>query len=201
MKWCCIIPLLAASLLSYSQPKQKKWAPGFQLGCGWNYLHPDLTDSFGYQHIFRSKFVVNVGLRARIPLKSRLFLVPVLTLTDKTTKYFNKNGGSGETEENMSAELFLQVNTNIILSLPTNHGTIFLGAGPYMAFNLSDNFYLGKKDFGIGLTGSYEFPLGFFIEFTVNDGLIRQKSRHGFSSYSFKSPYTAYTGFSIGYIF
>jgi hypothetical protein len=201
MKWCCIIPLLAASLLTYAQPKQKKWVPGFQLGCGWNYLHPDLTDSFGYQRIFRHKFIVNTGLRARIPLKSRLSLVPVLTLTDKTTKYFYKHGDVVGTEENMTAELFLQIHTNIILSLPTGHGTLNVGGGPYMAFCLAENIYLGKRDFGINLTGSYEFPLGFFIEFGLSDGLIRQKRRADILPYSTEKSYTAYAGFSIGYMF
>jgi len=201
MKCFCVILLLATSFFANSQPKQHKWVPGIQLGGGWSYLHPELTDANGTHFIFRPNFVANAGLRARIPLKSRLSFVPALIVTDKATKIIYKNSTSLENHVYMDGELFLQLNTNIVLAVPIRHGTINLGGGPYMAVSIADNYYFGGKDFGINLTGGYEFPIGFFIEFGVCDGLLRQNCSADIFSHTVKKPFTAYAGLSLGYMF
>lgn len=69
---------------------------------------------------------------ADIPVGSYFSVQPGLSLQGKGAKYYEN--GNNEIEDNILA---LEIPVNLLVNLPAGPGRIYLGGGPYGAFNIS----------------------------------------------------------------
>lgn len=132
---------------------------------------------------------------ADLPVASNFSIQPGVSLQGKGTKYtynYNSNNSAEATRNVMSIE----IPVNAVVYLPTGEsGKFFLGAGPYIGFNVSgkdklkgtiagytgetdwdlklsgDNKDLNVIDAGANFMGGYKFSNGFLLSAGYNLGL------------------------------
>lgn len=131
---------------------------------------------------------------ADIPVAPQFSIQPGVSLQGKGAKYeASGDNGSGSMTQNVMS---IEVPVNAVYYIPAGAGNVFLGAGPYVGFNISgkqkwdgsfggveassgdrkmefsgDDKDMNLIDAGVNFLGGYKFNNGFLINAGYNLGL------------------------------
>lgn len=95
---------------------------------------------------------------ADLPVASNFSIQPGVSLQGKGTRFFEDYEGIGNAEFSRNV-MSIEVPVNAVYWIPAGTGSVFLGAGPYIGFNVSGKEKL-KGDLG-GFAGETEWDLDF----------------------------------------
>jgi len=134
---------------------------------------------------------ITAGILIDIPVDKNFSFQPALNFVQKGTKY--EFSDFGITEESKMTVNLVEVPLNVLFNYPITGGTLFVGAGPSVAFALSgkekyddgtqtdeneisfgndpDNDDMKGLDLGINLLGGFRLTNGLFVSTGFNAGL------------------------------
>ncbi len=95
---------------------------------------------------------------ADLPVATNFSIQPGVSLQGKGTRFFEDYEGIGNAEFSRNV-MSIEVPVNAVYWIPAGSGSVFLGAGPYIGFNVSGKEKL-KGDLG-GFAGETEWDLDF----------------------------------------